>query len=132
MAPSGGDQVVKIENKEKNTYKQTTNQSPEKRLKEQKETQVKDQDRYQYKQSKEQTYHKQVEKTQSDSPKTYQESKRDKQQSEPVQVEKSKPAEKARDSGNNSGRQESGFKNSTRTAPENSGKVDRSTPRGKK
>jgi hypothetical protein len=131
LDPSRGDQV-KMESNESKTYKQVVSQSPERRLKEQKETQFKDQDGYQYKQSKEQTYRQQVERSKSENPKSYQDSKGVQRQSQPVQVEKSKPVEKVRESGKSSGRQESGFKNSSRSVPQSSGKADRGAPKGKK
>jgi len=132
-----GDQLNKIEGQKQKSYSSEKADTPEKRLRQEKEA-VKIDDnlgKFTQNESKEQTFRKEIETRESQESRSYKEVQQDQPNYKTDKVEKAekpKSVEKVRDNPTQGSGKEPSFKSPPRSAPDNSGKVERNAPKGKR
>jgi hypothetical protein len=108
------------------TFKSELNSSPEKQLKKSKESQLRQLEESHFRQSKESGY------KEAEQSKGYKEVKQGGSDFKPEKVEKSKSVEKSRNDSNSGFKTESSSRHSAPSLPKQSGKAERSAPKGKR
>jgi len=127
-----GDRLTRLENNKEKLSKTPLAQTPEKRLRKEKESVTIEQERFSNQESKEKTFRKEQQRSRSEEPSQFKEAKRQRTDTQTGRIERPKSTDRVKQIPQRSSGKESGFKSSTRSTPSQSGKVDRGGQKSRK
>lgn len=129
---SGGEKLSRLEGTKEKSFKSVINDTPEQRLRREREIREPESERSSFRESKEKTFRKELERSRSEEPGQSKEARRVKPDTQTGRIEQPRSSDKVKDSGERSSRREPVFRSSPRSGDSHSGRVDRVERKGKK